>query len=165
MIINNKLEIKLLSINQWEEILSLSVSKNQIDYIETSEKCLEDAKNDAYDIKWNFYGVYLEQSIIGFAMFGVQRLKVFPFEQVWLDRFVIDEKFQGKGYGKNSLQLIIDNLYRKYENKKIYLSVYEENVTATELYLKLGFKKTRFKEPTGERIMTRKYSSDEDKGV
>ncbi len=138
---------------EWEIILQLSVSKEQKDFIETSARCLADAKSNAYSMSWNFYGIFLEQELIGFAMYAVERFKFLPLSRMWLDRFMIDSRFQGKGYGKAALRLILSTLQKDYSCNRIYLSVFEGNYGAIELYKKLGFKKTWFKEPTGERIM------------
>ncbi len=150
----NEVYIKIIPREKWDIIKNLSVHEEQSHFIENSAQCLNDAKNDAYNMKWNFYGIYTNNILIGFAMHGKNRLLFLP--QVWLDRFMIDKKYQGKGYGKKSIELIVQKLYDEYNCKKIYLSVHENNVNAIELYKKLGFKKTMLKEPKGERIMTRK---------
>ncbi len=149
----NGLSIKYLEKEKWDTIKRLSVHNEQNHFIETSEECLNDAKNDAYNIKWNFFGIYVDDVLIGFAMHGENR-HLFS-SKVWLDRFMIDKNYQGKGYGEKSMGLIIEKMYVDYACKKIYLSVHENNFSAIKLYEKLGFKKTIFKDPKGERIMLR----------
>ncbi len=150
---NCQLHVELLHRDNWNDILKLSVATNQKNFIESSSKCLDDAKNDAYDMKWSFYGVYSEITLIGFAMHARQGHKIIPSSKVWLDRYMIDEKYQGKGYGKQALMLIIDMLFSDYNCNKLYLSVHADNIPAIILYEKLGFNKTRFKDPQGELIM------------
>ncbi len=152
----NQLTVKILCKSSWRDILDLSVSQNQKSFIEKSSKCLKDAETNAYNMTWNFYGVYLGELLIGFAMHGRQEFRPLPCSKVWLDRFMIDQRYQGKGYGKKSMELILQKLYIDYKCNKIYLSAIEDNVFAISLYEKLGFKKTRFKDSKGERIMTRK---------
>ncbi len=53
------------------------------------------------------------------------------------------------------MELIIKKLYLDYNCKRIYLSVVESNKVAVQLYESLGFKKTMFLDPMGERIMKR----------
>ncbi len=146
------LTIKIIPREKWDIVKELSVYNEQSHFIETSEQCLNDAKNDAYNMKWNFYGIYANHKLIGFAMNGENRILFY--KQVWLDRFMIDKKHQGKGYGKKSITLILEKMREDYRCKKIYLSVHEDNYNAIRLYEKLGFKKTLFKDPKGERIMT-----------
>ncbi len=148
-----ELTIKIIPRKNWDTIKELSVHNKQSHFIETSVECLNDAKNDAYNMKWNFYGIYVANTLIGFAMHGKTRLLFST--QVWLDRFMIDKNYQGKGYGKKSMELILEKMYDEYQCKKIYLSVHESNFLAIQLYKKLGFKNTIFKDQKSERIMIR----------
>lgn len=40
---------------------------------------------------------------------------------------MIDERYQGKGYGKHALQIIIDEMFRSFGCDKIYLSMAPNN--------------------------------------
>ncbi len=153
---SNKVTSSLLSKEEWEVILNLSTSSDQHSFIETSQECLDDARTNAYGMKWDFYGIYLETTLIGFAMHGRQTFRLLPFSMVWLDRFMIDKKYQGKGYGKLAMQSILPKMRSGYRCKNVFLSVFEGNIAAISLYEKLGFRKTLFKEPSGERIMVQK---------
>ncbi len=155
---SNEISIKIIPREKWDIIMDLSVHNEQSHFIETSAECLNDAKNDAYDMKWNFYGIYATDTLIGFAMHGENRL-LFS-SQTWLDRFMIDKNHQGKGHGKKSMRLILEKMHEEYKCKKIYLSVHENNFSAINLYEKLGFKKTIFKDPKGERIMVLPTNKD-----
>ncbi len=149
----NTLTVETLNSSQWDKILNLSVAYNQREFIETSSQCLNDAQRNAYGMKWNFYGIFIKDVLIGFAMHGKQYFRLIPYSQVWLDRFMIDEEFQGKGFGKQALKIICDKIFQEYNCKKLFLSVHKENTQAIMLYEKLGFKKTLFKDSNGELIM------------
>lgn len=58
---------------------------------------------------------------------------------VWLDRFMIDYNFQGNGYAKQFLRLLITYLQQEYQCKKIYLSLHPDNNLAMKLYESFGF--------------------------
>ena len=59
---------------------------------------------------------------------------------IYLNRLVVDPKFQGKGIAKETLKLIEKNLKQKgYET--IRLTVYEHNYPAIKLYESFGFNK------------------------
>ncbi len=150
----SEVTIKTIPRQEWDSILSLSVQEQQRHFIETAQHCLNDAQHDAYNMKWSFYGVYVEGRLIGFAMHG--KLRFWGMSQVWLDRFMIDRAHQGKGYGKQAMARILERMYDEYKCRKIYLSVHESNVAAIALYQTLGFRKTLFKDGKGERIMTRR---------
>ncbi len=149
----DKIQVKTILKEDWDSINALSVSMSQSGYIECSEKCLYDAKTNAYDMEWNFYGVYLDGVLIGFAMHGRQYFKYSLYSQVWLDRFMIDQRYQKKGYGKVALRMILKKMIKEYRCLIIYLSVVDENINAIAMYRKLGFIKTWMKDENNERIM------------
>ncbi|MFI3214654.1 MAG: GNAT family N-acetyltransferase [Eubacteriales bacterium] len=147
------LEIKQLDKNNWEQILSLSVSESQAGFIETSKRCLQDAKTNAYDMEWNFYGIYTEDTLIGFAMHGLGDVAYISDTKLWLDRFMIDAQYQGKGYGKMAMLLVMKKLLEDYNKNEIYLSVHDDNFSAISLYETLGFTFTGQVDPMGELVM------------
>lgn len=73
--------------------------------------------------------------------------------RVWLDRFMIGENFQGNGYGKVSLQSIINKIAKEYKCSEIYLSIYENNTVAIDLYKKFGFEFNGEPDRNGELVM------------
>lgn len=76
----------------------------------------------------------------------------------WIDRIIIDEKFQGLGYGKKAMKRLIPIVADKYDARIIYLSIVPENAIAYKLYAKLGFKYINERDPEGEFIF--KYEFD-----
>lgn len=80
--------------------------------------------------------------------------------RVWLDRFLIDKKYQNKGYAKVILPFLIDYILCEYNFNKIYLSVYEENLLAINLYKRLGFKFNGEKDINGELVMVLIYGGN-----
>ncbi len=136
------------------QITALAVREGQEGFIESPAACLADAEKNAYGISWNIDGIYAAGRLVGFAMHGRQTWG--PFSQVWLDRFLIDGRSQGKGYGRKALELLIPRLSGSYRCKRLFLSVHEENLGAIKLYRSLGFRKTPFRDGHGERIMVRR---------
>ena len=59
-------------------------------------------------------------------------------------RYTIDIDFQGKGYGKAALPVILQEMTRQYGTRRIYLTLEKENERAVHLYTAFGFV------PTGE---------------
>lgn len=120
------------------EVLSLKVNNSQKDYIESMEKSLDDAKNNAYGTKWTPIGIYYNNLLIGFAMYGLNSENY-----LWIDRFLIDYRYQNNGYGRKILNLLIKYLKDNYlMSKYICLSVNENNEIAIKLYKELGFSST-----------------------
>ncbi|NFG23084.1 GNAT family N-acetyltransferase [Clostridium botulinum] len=130
------LNLKKVTYKNYGEVKSLHVAKGQEGFIETTEQCLNEAKN--LDI-WRPVGIYDDKKLIGFAMYGFFKNEG-ENGRVWLDRFMIGSYHQGKGYGKTSLILLINQLKKEYNCEEIFLSIYEANIIATKLYKEIGFK-------------------------
>lgn len=134
-----------------EEILSLSVSESQTNFIETTEQCLDDAKEYP---EFKPVGLYSNKELVGFAMYGY-----FPEEmengRVWLDRFLIDVNYQGIGYGKIMLTALIQRLVQEFSCQEIYLSLYEDNQSALRLYEKFDFHFNGESDINNEKVMVK----------
>ncbi|MNZ76103.1 Spermine/spermidine acetyltransferase [compost metagenome] len=123
-------DIRVITSSNEREVLSLSIAKDQRRFIESISQCLQEAREDTRYVP---VGLYKNETAVGFAMYG-------KFEdQVWLDRFLIDERFQGKGLGKCFIGKLISFLENEYPGHDLYLSVYENNTHAIQLYKQFGF--------------------------
>lgn len=142
-------DIRQVNEDNRKEIGVLRVSQEQLGFIETIEECLAEAA------QWKQFrpvGLYVNDVAIGFAMYGS-----LPDSQggsnVWIDRMLIDEQFQRKGYGRKFMKLLIDRVLQEYGKQPIYLSVYKENQVAVHLYETLGFQFIGEYDTAGEEIM------------
>lgn len=136
------------------QVLALAVAPGQRRHIETTAECLAEAAQDA---RWRPVGLYHGEVLVGFAMVGA-----FPGwtgsdteQQVWLDRLLIDARYQGCGYGEAALCALLESLEATYGTGKIYLSVYEDNDRAIAMYEKHGFRFNGERDTKGEHVMVR----------
>lgn len=72
---------------------------------------------------------------------------------IWLDRLMIDQNFQGQGYGKAALDYLLKYLKQNFSITKIYLSVHETNKQAIQLYQSFGFVNTLNIDPTNKELI------------
>lgn len=133
----------------YNEAINLKVKESQEGFIETVSECLDEAKELSL---WRPVGIYDNNEIIGFAMYGLWKNEG-SLGRVWLDRFMIGENFQGNGYGKVSLKSIINKIAKEYKCSEIYLSIYENNTVAIDLYKKFGFEFNGELDRNGELVM------------
>lgn len=138
--------IKPCDISNRKQIEALSVSESQCGFIESNIASLNEADGTPF---WRPVGLYDSDLLVGFAMYGMCEED----SSVWLDRFMIAAQFQGKGYGKKFLQLIIVAIMKEYHCGKIYLSYLPQNSTVANYCATFGFKVTGEKDPNGEIIM------------
>lgn len=140
-----------VSINNKTDILALRIKEDQQSYIETIEESLKERHELTL---WKPVGIYNNNQLIGFAMFGLWQEN--NEERVWLDRFLIDYHFQGQGLGRKSLAAIVKYIRHIYHCQNIYLSLYQDNQVALCLYKSYGFIETEEKDINGENVMVLK---------
>lgn len=95
-----------------------------------------------------FRAVYVGDTPVGFVM-----LYESPKRRIYyLWRFMIDAKYQHKGYGRKTLNLIIERVRKKPRAKALTLSVARAEGSADAFYKKFGFDFTG-KVEGGEHVM------------
>ena len=132
-----KVELIKIDGSNRAEIVSLTVSDEQREYIASNEESLAEAET-LPEIARPF-GIYADGKAVGFAMFAFDENNDDPHDKYWLWRFMIDKSLQGNGYGGAALKEII-NYFRENGAEEITLSTKESNVAALGLYRKFGFK-------------------------
>src|SRR5690625_1342138 len=137
-------ELRTVTRSNITDVRGLTVLDEQEDFIESMEECIQDAQEDERYVP---LGLYCDGEIVGFAMYGQFK------GRVWFDRFLIDQKYQGQGLGKHFFRKMLDYLVARFDSKYIYLSVYEENQAAIQLYESFGFEFTDEMDVNGEMIM------------
>lgn len=93
--------------------------------------------------------VYNDDEMVGFTLHGKDR----DDDKYWIARIMIDERFQGKGFGKAATLALLERL-RGYEDcAEVFLSFVPGNKGAEKLYLNVGFENTGETDEDGEIIM------------
>ena len=145
---NNQLHFELVNSENRMEAENLSVFSEQSGFIESVGECLQEADNLNL---WRPVCIYDGEILVGFAMYGYFP-SPFP-GRLWLDRLLIDKKYQGKGYGKQAVVSLLDRLHTEYQSNTVYLSVYANNPHAIRLYQQIGFRFNGEYDSKGEHIM------------
>ena len=152
-----KVEFIRVSKKNRKILYKLRVFKHQKRHIETVYESIKEARK----IKcWCPIGIKIDNKYVGFAMYGLW-LKEGTKGRVWLDRFMIDSRYQNKGYSKIVMPLLIEKIKNKYGYNKLYLSVYQDNIIAINFYEKLGFLFNGEKDINGELIMVKNFTEEQ----
>ncbi|MDF9665969.1 GNAT family N-acetyltransferase [Bacillus wiedmannii] len=128
------LHIREVTEKNWRSVAALNVAKDQQQFIESNSFSLAES---LFEGNGTSVGLYDGETLVGYAMYGWYLEKR---KSVWLDRFMIDQQYQGKGYAKRFLRILIQFLQDKYECKIIYLSLHPDNKLAMGLYESFGFR-------------------------
>ena len=128
--------LKPITRENLEEVLSLKVKEDQEKYVIPNAESLSRAyvySETAYP-----FAVYDDDTIVGFIMMGYYEVK--RYYTLW--EFMIDHKYQNKGYGRQALKLGLNFVKEKFGPVDIYTGVTSGNTVAKKLYESVGFEST-----------------------
>ena len=140
---NPKVRLSPVTWDNMDEVIGLSVSIEQGNMgVPSNLRSLADAFISRLPIR--AYAIYADDIVIGFIMYAYnQRANTNHWSDnsyfIW--RFMIDEKYQGKGYGRQAITMVINeiNTLPFGHADWIFLSTDPVNHAARHLYKSLGF--------------------------
>ena len=128
--------IKEITRDNIEDVLALRVDERQKTFVSTNGDSLAQAY--VYPETAFPFAVYDDAEIVGFIMMGYYEVK----EYYTLWKFMIDRRYQNRGYGRKALELGIKYLQDRFDVSEIYTGVVPGNTVAKKLYSSVGFKDT-----------------------
>ena len=134
--------IRLVDIDEhnWGEIARLSVTEEQKGFLDQPLGIL--ARGYVYRAcRARVIGIALDETLIGVAL--VKDLDEEP-ACYDLQQFMIDRRYQGKGYGTEALRLILADLERERKYDCVEVCVKKEDAPALRVYEKAGFTDTGY---------------------
>jgi len=138
------LNLRQVTQDNWQEALSLTVHPDQQRFVAEYEPVVAIALSKAYihlgGATWIPFAVYKGTNMVGFV--ELAHWTDAP-EQCWIFHFFIDQRYQGRGYGKAALERLIDLVKREHVAcEALLLVVHPENQRAQQLYSGAGFRLT-----------------------
>ena len=138
--------------NFWE-VIELEVSTDQKSYLpEVAVYMAQSYVNLSLDYVDQCLAIYDNAKLIGFTKIVFVPKNIKPYhmdtDSFMIDAFMIDLSYQGQGYGRKSLSLIIDNIKKRYEmgEEFITLTCFEKNENAKKLFQSFGFQRIGVKD-------------------
>ena len=115
-------------------ILDLSVSEEQRSFVASNTYSLAQAFVQPECVP---LALYAENKPVGFAMYCIDESD----REYWIYRLMIDQRHQGRGYGRAAMLLLIDRIRSEMDEQRhrIFISFEPENEVAKSLYESLGF--------------------------
>ena len=128
----NKIKFRDIDKSNYNECISLRVGEHQKNYVASNMYSLVQA---SYEDGLYPLGIFNEDEMIGFLLYDYdEELNGWSFS-----RFMIDIKYQNKGFGRKALEKFLEYFQSKFPNKSLYTSVEIDNDIAIKLYQKYGF--------------------------
>lgn len=135
---NKKLVLKKIKEDNFIECFNLKLKEGQDKFVSHPIRSLAQAY--VYYNQCTPFAIYKYSTMVGYVMV------IYDYDEetynIW--HMMIDEKYQGKGYGTTAVELCIDYIKTKPFGKSndIILSCNINNSHAIHIYQKLGFKDT-----------------------
>ena len=148
----NQLHLEKITYLNWHDVEDLRVTKEQKGYLDNNVGSLALAyviREAGFHVFT--FGIYLGEKPIGFVMIGydipldpeddLNESYWFTRDSYFIWRFMIDKRYQRKGYGKQALELILDFIRSGPCRKAKYawLCYANENEVARRMYAGFGF--------------------------
>ena len=155
-----QITLRAVSSENWRETLQLTVRPEQqrfiADYAPIAAIALAKAYIRPGGLTWTPYAIYADATMVGFVALAYEADTA---DQYWIFHFFIDQRYQGRGYGRAALQALIELVRREHPQRQtLQLVVHPENTQARRLYTSAGFRPTgieRWGEPVYQLEMAR----------
>ncbi len=128
-----EVELKDIDKDNWHECIKLKIAGSQKYFVFSNMYSLVESKFDPNLVP---KGIFAEGKMVGFIMYGLYE------GEYWISRLMIDKMYQGKGYGKAAIKMVIELLKKNPECRRIYIDYEPDNKTAETLYEHIGFIRT-----------------------
>lgn len=135
-------ELRPVTKDNWRELIKLQVRDDQKNFVATNVHSIAESQF-GYDESeyghWDFhpFGIYDGDTAVGFLMYGLNFAH--PQRQAFIIRLMVDDKFQGKGYGRFAMEEILKVFRADERIKEVGISYEPENEVARKFYASLGF--------------------------
>src|SRR5262245_43033862 len=136
-------ELRPVTKENWQVLIKLQVREDQKHFVASNVFSIAQAQfGDEFEGHWDLhpFGIYDGDVPVGFLMYGLNFDH--PTQQAFIQRLMVDEKYQGNGYGRFAMQKMLE-LFRADERiAEVGISYEPENEAARKLYASLGFVET-----------------------
>lgn len=122
---------------------ALAVTAEQSKYVGSVTQSLQDAKDYPETMPW-YRAIYADDEPVGFVLLadGVTDDDPTLLGPYFLWRLLIDQRFQGRGYGKAALDLIVDYVRTRPDARVLLTSHTVGPASPVDFYLRYGFRRT-----------------------
>ena len=93
--------------------------------------------------------IYAKEDLVGFIMYDLDPES----QQVFIWRFLIDQRYQGKGYGRQTIETVLAMAKEQAQMTKVVADYVDGNEPMKKILLDLGFEEPGFAQDSKEHIM------------
>lgn len=131
---NQEVRLERISLHNWQACIALSVADSQQHFVPSNLYSIAEAQ--FYPEACPLAAYNHADQMIGFALYGRDAAsgnwKIF--------RLMIDQSFQGQGYGSSLLSKLIAAIASQPDAKEVLICYHCTNAVARQLYSRFGFR-------------------------
>jgi diamine N-acetyltransferase len=151
-----KIRLERLTRHNWEQVITLDIAEHQRRFLETPS-VLHAVAEVQFHPTYIAYAICDDKAAVGFVTYGH-----LPEDHAkwWIPLLIIDQRYQGKGYGRAAMKTIISSVREQAPYcREIALNYKPDNTVAERLYLRCGFEKTDEVDERGQVTMRLKFEA------
>lgn len=134
------MELQPVTAQNWKALINLKVGDDQTHFVASNLYSIAEAQfgfdDDEGHCDFYPFGAYVDDQPVGFVMYCLNLHSRF---QAFIARLMVDQQFQGKGYGREIMQLVLESFREDERIRNVGISYEPENEVARKLYASLGF--------------------------
>lgn len=128
------IDLATLHLSNWRDCAALQLAESQHDFMPSNLESI--VEGQWFPKSKRVVIIHSELGAVGYAAYGEeegsQRKKVF--------RLMIDYRHQKRGFGRDAMKLILQEMFTDPGVKEIFICYHPRNEGARQLYRSLGFK-------------------------
>ena len=132
---SDKVKLKKVTADNWEAVVELELHGSQEDLVASNLCSVAEAQ---FDPDARPRAVYAGKRVVGFLMYDAQKTKG-EAKEASIYRFMIDRKYQGKGYGHTALSKALEEIRAIPGVNRISIRYMPKNPVAKPFYASFGF--------------------------
>ncbi len=135
---NSKISLREVNPENFWPVINLSVADDQDKFVASNAASIAQAyfyREEAW-----FRAIYADETPVGFLMLSDNPEK----KEYFLWRLMVDKKYQGMGFGRRGVELLVEHVKSRPGATKLGTSCVPGEGSPIEFYKSIGFK------PTGE---------------
>lgn len=142
-----KITLRKITLENLDDVVDLRLLDHQKDYLASNSYSIAEA---SLDPALRTHAIYGDERVIGFVLYCTPQERDSEPGTYGIWRFMIDADLQGRGYGRQALELVLREICSDPSARSIHICYKPDNDAAKRFYASLGFEEVGLEPGTGE---------------
>jgi diamine N-acetyltransferase len=142
-----KISLRKVTLENLDDLVELQLLDHQKAYLASNAYSIAEA---GLNPALRAHAVYGDERVIGFALYCTADADAPDAGTYWIWRLMVDARLQGRGYGRQALELVLGEICSDATTRSIHICYKPDNAAAQRFYASLGFEELGIEDETGE---------------